>query len=155
MAKRFLPDHTFDLQPWHAAGNFERMPSIAAMAHHVEPSGVKSVAMGIFLADVAAKLLRPFPVYGDQPFAADTANCGILNILVDLCGVSLVMTTFLQRLDELLQIALNQPGRLPEIARALDALTNERLTERGRSILETGIDPGADDLWQSHGGRHE
>jgi hypothetical protein len=145
-----IPNCQFRIERHHAHANMEKLPSLRAMAFHMN-DGFGSAALGFFFGDVALKLLRPFPVYGRDLFAADPNQTLILNIADGLLpyspAASVTRTAFLSRLGEFLEIALNQPGRLPAIISNIDALTNVRLTERARTILMTGRDPGADDLW--------
>lgn len=149
-----IPDHEFRIERHHASANMEKLPSFRAMSFHMG-GGFGSATLGFFIGDVALKLLRPFPVYGGDPFAVDPNQTLILDIADGLLpyspAASVTRTAFLERVGEFLEIALNQPGRLPAIAVNIDGLTNARLTERARAILMTGRDPGADDLWPGCG----
>lgn len=145
-----LPAHQFNIEHHHSFANMERLPSFRMMAFHM-CGGFGSAVLGFFFGDVALKLLRPYPVYGNEPFVADPNQSLILDVADGLLpyspAASITRTAFLERIGEFLEIACNQPGRLPAIIANIDALTNARLTERAREILTTGRDPGADDLW--------
>jgi hypothetical protein len=135
---------------------------------HADPIGAGVFSLGALIGDAALKLLRPWPLYGSEAFAADPAQTMILDIadLLPLSpGAEYVRLSFLCRMGEFMEIVLHHPGRLPAIIANIDALTNARLTERAREILLTGIDPGASDLWvedrpswatvAAEGARHE
>lgn len=161
-----LPPHDFHIgENNHASIN--QLPSFRAMAFHVigkapmltpvihaDPIGAGVYSLGALIGDAALKLARPWPLYGNDAFAADPAQSLILDIADGLPlspGAEDVRFSFICRVGEFLEIALNHPGRLPAIISNIDTLTNARLTERARAILTTGCDHGADDLWQLDG----
>lgn len=157
-----LPPHDFHIGENNRA-NITQLPNFRAMAFHVigkapmltpvihvDPLGAGVFNLGLLIGDAALKLLRPWPVYGSDVFVADPAQGLVLDIAERLPvspGADAVRSSFLCRVGEFLEIALHQPGRLPEIIANIDALTNARLTERARETLITGVDPGAADLW--------
>lgn len=160
-----LPSHQFSIEHLWAAANIERLPNFRLMVIYtigkfpvqspvcIDKMGRGPATLGFFFGDVVLKLARPYPVYGSQPFVADP-NQGLLLDIADGMmplspATSLTWTAMLERVGEFLEIALNQPRRLPAIITSIDALTNERLTERARAILLTGDDPGYADLWES------
>ncbi|MDK9704011.1 MAG: hypothetical protein OEL20_12815 [Sulfuritalea sp.] len=175
-----LPPHDFHIGENNHA-HIGQLPSFRAMAFHVigkapmltpvihvDPIGMGVYSLGALIGDAALKLLRPWPLYGSDAFAADPAQSLILDI-ADLLPLPPVATgvrfSFICRMGEFLEIALHHPGRLPAIIANIDALTNARLTERARETLLTGIDPGVSDLWiedrpawataPAEGARHE
>ena len=169
-----LPPHDFHIGENNHA-HIGQLPNFRAMAFHVigkapmltpvihaDPIGAGVYSLGALIGDAALKLLRPWPLYGSDAFAADPAQMLILEI-ADALPLSPVAenvrSSFICRMGEFLEIALHHPGRLVAIIANIDALTNARLTERARGILATGIDPGADDLWSSEtpatGAHHE
>lgn len=157
-----LPPHDFHIGENNHA-HIGQLPNFRAMAFHVigkapmltpvihaDPVGMGVYSLGALIGDATLKLLRPWPVYGYDAFAADPAQALILEIAdaLPLSPVAeSVRLSFFCRMGEFLEIALHHPGRLPAIIANIDALTNERLTERARETLLTGIDPGAADLW--------
>lgn len=158
-----LPRHDFHIGEDDEA-SIKQLPNLRTMAFHVvgrapittsaiasDPVGTGSYALGAFVGDAALKLLRPWPVASTDVVEIDTAQFIIGEIGDGLLPLSPaaeeVRVAFLFRLGEFLEIALNQPQRLPEIVAKIDALTNARLTERARAILTRGEDPGAGDLW--------
>lgn len=162
-----LPAHDFHIGE-NSRAHIDQLPNFRAMAFHVigkaprptpavpiDAFGMGPYVLGHFIGDAVLKLLRPWPVYGADGFAADPAQGLIEDIADGLLPVSpaadAVRGAFHCRIGELLEIALHQPGRLPAIIANIDALTNARLTERARAILLTGCDPGAADLWESAG----
>ena len=176
-----LPPHDFHIGENNHA-HIGQLPNFRAMASHVigkapmltpvihaDPIGAGVYSLGALIGDAALKLLRPWPLYGNDAFATDPAQTLILDIADGLLplppAAEGVRFGFLCRVAEFLEIALNHPGRLPAIIANIDALTNERLTERARETLLTGIDPGASDLWvedrpdwataPAEGNRHE
>jgi hypothetical protein len=157
-----LPPHGFRIGENNHA-SISQLPSFRAMALHVvgkapmltpvihaDPIGAGPYSLGALIGDAALKLLRPWPLYGNDAFAADPSQSLILEI-ADALPLSPVAEnvrwSFLCRVGEFLEIALNHPGRLPAIIANIDNLTNARLTERARETLLTGIDPGTNDLW--------
>lgn len=161
-----LPSHAFHIGENNLA-SISQLPSFRAMAFHVigkapmltpivhaDPIGAGGYSLGALIGDAALKLLRPWPLYGNDAFAADPAQTLILEIsdALPLSPVAEnVRHSFLCRIGEFLEIALHHPARLPAIIANIDALTNARLTERARAVLTTGCDHGADDLWQLDG----
>lgn len=161
-----LPPHDFHIGENNHA-TIGQLPNFRAMAFHVigkapmltpvihaGPIGMGVYSLGALIGDAALKLLRPWPLYGSDAFAADPAQSLILDIADSLPlspGATGVRLSFICRMGEFLEIALHHPGRLPTIIANIDALTNARLTERARAILMTGRDPGADDLWPGCG----
>ena len=157
-----LPPHDFHIGENNQA-HISQLPGFRAMAFHVigkapmltpvihaDPIGAGVYSLGALIGDAALKLLRPWPLYGSDAFAADQAQALILEIAdaLPLAPVAAnVRFSFHCRMGEFLEIALHHPGRLPAIIANIDALTNTRLTERARETLLTGIDPGAADLW--------
>ena len=157
-----IPPHVFRIGEGNCA-NIGQLPNFRAMAFHVigkapmltpaihdDPIGMGVYSLGGLIGDAALKLLRPWPLYGSDAFAADPAQSLILDIAESLPlspGADGVRLSFVCRMGEFLEIALHHPGRLPAIIANIDALTNARLTERARETLLTGIDPGAADLW--------
>lgn len=126
------------------------MPTPAAPSDEV---GMGLHALGRLVADAYLKLSRPW-----QRSATDWLGCfesaapleleAIADGLLPLSpSVEAVRSAYLSRIDEFIGIALHMPNHLPGIVARIDLLTNERLTERARAILETGIDPGEADLW--------
>lgn len=160
-----LPPHDFHIGENNHA-HVRQLPNFRLMALHVigkaplttpavpvDPFGMGPYYLGGFIGDAALKLLRPWPLYGADPFAADPAQ-GLIEDIADgllplTPAAEAVRASFLCRIGEFLEIALHLPGWLPEIIANIDALTNARLTERARAILITGIDPGTGDLWES------
>lgn len=157
-----LPPHDFHIGDNNHA-SIDQLPNFRAMAFHVigkapmltpvihaDPIGMGVYSLGALIGDAALKLLRPWPLYSSDAFAADPAQSLILDI-ADSLPLSPVATgvrfSFICRMGEFLEIALHHPGRLPAIIANIDALTNARLTERARQTLLSGIDPGAADLW--------
>ncbi|MBI5786586.1 MAG: hypothetical protein HZA64_14120 [Rhodocyclales bacterium] len=166
MAKRFLPDHEFHIGENDEA-HIGQFPNLRSMALHVvgkapaqmpdgsiDPEGMGMYALGQLIGDAHFKLMRPWPTSSTEWFGL--LQSGPDNSQIDIIAdamlplslrASTVRVVFLYRVGAFLDIALHWPERLPAIIAALDALTNERLTERARAILETGTDPGAGDLW--------
>ncbi|MCX7166495.1 MAG: hypothetical protein NTV11_09495 [Rhodocyclales bacterium] len=157
-----LPPHDFHIGENNSA-HIGQFPNFRAMAFHVigkapmltpvihcDPCGMGVYSLGALIGDAALKLLRPWPLFGSDAFAADPAQMLILEI-ADALPLSPVAenvrVSFLCHMGEFLEIVLHHPGRLPAIIANIDALTNARLTERARETLMTGIDPGASDLW--------
>lgn len=163
-----LPDHTFRIGEAGSA-NITQIPNLRPLAFHVvgkapapmpdgriDTWGMGTIALGLLIGDAHLKLMRPWPTSMAEWWElmkSGPAGNEIARIADGLLPLSPkaepVRDAFLSRVNEFLDIALHRPDRLPAIITALDALTNERLTERARAILETGIDPGADDLWPS------
>ncbi|MDP1611709.1 MAG: hypothetical protein Q8M11_11685 [Sulfuritalea sp.] len=160
-----LPPHDFHIGENNHA-TIGQLPNFRAMAFHVigkapmltpvihsDPIGMGVYSLGALIGDAALKLLRPWPLYGRDAFAADPAQSLILDIADGLLPLSPaaepVRFAFLCRMGEFMDIATHHPGRLVAIIANIDALTNARLTERAREILTTGTDPGAGDLWAS------
>jgi hypothetical protein len=157
-----LPPHDFHIGENNHA-TIGQLPNFRAMAFHVigkapmltpvihaDPIGAGVYALGALIGDAALKMLRPWPLYGSDSFAADPAQALILEIADALPlspAAENVRSSFLCRMGEFAEIALHHPGRLPTIIANIDALTNARLTERARETLLTGIDSGASDLW--------
>ncbi|MDP3494219.1 MAG: hypothetical protein Q8R82_13995 [Hyphomonadaceae bacterium] len=158
-----LPPHDFHIGENNSA-HIGQLPNFRAMAFHVigkapmltpvihaDPIGAGVYSLGALIGDATLKLLRPWPLYGNDAFAADPAQSLILDIVDTMMplspGADGVRFSFICRMGEFLEIALHHPGRLPAIIASIDALTNARLTERARETLITGIDPGASDLW--------
>lgn len=164
-----LPPHDFHIGENNQA-HIGQLPSFRAMAFHVigkapmltpvihaDPIGAGVYSLGALIGDAALKLLRPWPLYGSEAFAADPAQSLILDIADGLLPLSPaaepVRFAFLCRMGEFMDIATHHPGRLAAIIASIDALTNARLTERARAILTTGNDPGVNDLWPAMGGQ--
>lgn len=162
-----LPSHDFHIGENNSA-HIGQLPSFRAMAFHVlgkapfptpavpvDSFGMGPYVLGRFVGDATLKLLRPWPVYGADPFVADPSQGLIEDIADGLLPLSpasdAVRCSFYCRIGEFLEIALHQPGRLTAIVANIDALTNARLTDRARAILLTGDDPGHADLWESVG----
>jgi len=163
---RFLPDHAFHIGENDAA-HIGQFPNLRAMAFyvvgkaplplpdaHVDFTGMGVAALGGLIGDAYLKLIRPWPAsqieWGqcEQPGADDSDIEIIADAMLPLSPrASTVRVAFLHRVGAFADIALHCPERLPSIVAALDVLTNARLTERARTILETGIDPGTADLW--------
>jgi len=157
-----LPDHVFRIGEGGEA-HVGQLPNLRAMAFHVigkapvplaggyvDTLGMGPYALGSLIGDAHLKLMRPWPAADGDWFPR--ADAGYLLAIADgMMPLSpkadAVRAAFLYRLGEFMDIALHRPELLPGIAARLDTLTNERLTERARGILETGIDPGATDLW--------
>lgn len=166
MAKRFLPDHAFHIGE-NDESHIGQFPNLHAMALYVvgkapaqmpdgsiDPEGMGMYALGRLIGDAHFKLMRPWPTSTTEWFKLMQSgpDDSHIEIVADVMlprspRASAVRVAFLYRIGAFLDIALHWPGRMQAIIAALDALTNERLTERARAILETGIDPGADDLW--------
>lgn len=161
-----LPPHDFHIGENNHA-HIGQLPNFRAMAFHVigkapvltpvthaDWVGMGACSLGALIGDAALKLMRPWPCYGSNAFAADPLNSLILDIADGLLPLSPAATdvrvSFIWRMSEFLDIALHHPGRLPAIIAAIDALTNARLTKRARETLTTGIDPGSADLWVSN-----
>lgn len=162
-----LPPHGFRIGENNQA-HIGQLPSFRAMAFHVigkapmltpvihaDPIGAGVYSLGGLIGDAALKLLRPWPLYGSEAFAADPAQSLILDIADGLLPLSPaaepVRFAFLCRMGEFMDIATHHPGCLAAIIACIDALSNARLTERARAILTTGNDPGANDLWPAMG----
>lgn len=159
---RFLPDHVSRIGEGGEA-HVDQLPNLRAMAFHVigkapaprvdgivDALGMGVYALGAFIGDVHLKLMRPWSAGPEQWEAHGDAGdiAGIIDLLLPLSPkASAVREAFLYRVGEFMDIALHRSEWLPAIIAALDRLTNERLTERARAILEIGIDPGAGDLW--------
>lgn len=172
MSNRTAPSNTLPRHDFHIGesnhASISQLPNFRAMALHVigkapmmtpvihaDPIGAGVYSLGALIGDAALKLLRPWPLYGNDAFAADPAQTLILDIADGLLPLPSAAEgarfSFLCRMTEFLEIALNHPGRLPAIIANVDKLSNERLTERARETLLSGIDPGTDDLWQVDG----
>lgn len=164
-----LPAHDFHIGENDRA-SLDQLPAFRPMVFFVigkaprpmHGSEIDTLGLGVFslgglIGDVLFKLMRPWPLADNQwflPFAVDNY---IVDNYIDDIGDGLlplsprlecVRHAYLVRVCELLDIGLHWPERLPGILANIDALTNDRLTERARMILETGIDPGVFDLWQ-------
>lgn len=168
LAKPFpLPPHDFHIGEDNSA-NIGQFPNLRPLAFFVigkaplpplpdgtiDTWGTGTYALGSLIADAHLKLMRPWAMNATE--WQELANSGldgneieaIADVLLPLSPKARpVRFAFLSRIGEFLDIALHRPDRLPSIIAAIDALTNERLTQRARAILETGIDPGACDLW--------
>lgn len=162
-----LPDHVFRIGEDNEA-HVGQLPNFRYLAFRaigkapapmpdgsVDTTGLGIHALGRLIGDACLKLARPWPLAPGEQFAVAPAQGLIVEIADGLLPLSpksdAVRPDFLFRMGEFLGIALRQPERLPAIIANIDALTNVRLTERAREILNTGIDPGAADLWQSAG----
>lgn len=161
-----LPDHVFRIGENGHAG-IDQFPNLRQMAFHVvgkaprplpdgkaDTWGMGTYALGLLIGDAHFKLMRPWvtsPAEWRELMGSGQDSNEIAGIADGLLPLSPpaepVRDAFLHRIGEFLDIALHRPDRLPSIIAAIDALTNERLTQRARAILETGIDPGANDLW--------
>lgn len=157
-----LLDYAFRIGEGGEAG-IDQLPNLRTMAFYVigkapapptdgriDTVGMGPGALGGLIGDAYLKLKRPWPTVSAQwETYADAGEVGdIIDRLLPLSPkADAVRVAFLYRVGEFVDIALRHPDRMPAIIAALDALTNARLTERARVILETGIDPGADDLW--------
>jgi hypothetical protein len=157
-----LPDHVFRIGEGGEA-HVGQLPNLRAMAFHVigkapvplagghvDTLGMGPYALGSLIGDAHLKLMRPWPGADDGLF--HRADAGYLQTIADgMVPLSpmadAVRAAFLYRVGEFMDVALHRPAEMPEIIARLDTLTNERLTDRARAILETGIDPGAADLW--------
>lgn len=157
-----LPNHVFRIGESGEA-HVGQLPNLRAMAFHVigkapvppaggyvDTLGMELYALGSLIGDAHLKLMRPWPATAGDWFPR--ADAGYLLAIADgMMPLSpkadAARAAFLYRLGEFMDIALHRPVLLPGVVVRLDALTNERLTERARGILETGIDPGAADLW--------
>lgn len=161
-----MPDCVFRIgEGGHA--NIGQFPNLRAMAFYVigkapvpMPDGVVDwlgmgpFALGGLIGDASLKLVRPWPTTAAEwvglmqqgPDGSEIST--IIDAMLPLSPkASSVRSAFLYRVGEFMDVALHRPERLPAIIAALDALTSERLTERARAIMQTGIDPGAADLW--------
>lgn len=158
-----LPAHQFNIENTCVDANIERLPSFRRMITYaigkfprhspvcIDKIGAGPTVLGFLFGDVVLKLARPYPVYANECYVADPLQ----RLIVDAADSLLPLTpatsnareALLTRAGEFIEIALNQPGRLPAIIANIDALTNLRLTERARAILLTGDDPGHSDLW--------
>lgn len=156
-----LPPHDFRIGENNQA-SIDQLPNFLEMAPCVigkAPSSYGELAvigegphaLGALIGDAALKLLRPWPQYCNEAFMIEQAPRLVLDIADSLRMLSPiadgVLTSFLCRMGEFMDIVLEHPGWLPAIIANIDTLTNARLTERAREILITGIDPGAADLW--------
>jgi len=165
-----LPDHTFRIGDGGEA-HVGQFPNLRVMAFYVvgkapvplpggevDTLGMGPFALGALIGDAHLKLMRSPQLSPDQwELWADVGEiAAIIDTMLPLSPkADAVRAAFLYRVGEFMDLALHRPELLPEIIARLDALTNERLTERARAILETGIDPGTDDLWDSNeGGAH-
>lgn len=121
----------------------------------VDTLGTGPFALGRLIGDAYLKVTRPGPLPPDALLDTTLAGGNIDDIADVLLPLSprakYTRAAFLARVEEFIEIALNYPEHLPPIIANLDALTNERLTERAREILTTGIDPGDNDLWRAVG----
>lgn len=160
-----LPAHDFHIgENDHAC--LDQLPPFRPMAFFVigknpvqfrdgrpDTMGLGVISLGWLIADALFKLMRPWPLAGDQLFIPDAGDNYIDDIGDGLLPLSpkveYVRHAYLSRVCELLDIGLHSPERLPAIIANIDALTNERLTERARAILLIGDDPGHADLWES------
>ena len=165
LSNRQLPSHEFHIgEDDHAS--ITQLPPFRPMSFFVigkdqrpvpgsdfDPLGLGVIALGVLMADALFKLMRPWPLRAGQTFIPDAAGNYVDEIgdsLSPLTGkTEYVKHAYLSRVCELLDIGLHRPDQLLAIIARIDGLTNARLTERARVILETGIDPGCDDLWQS------
>jgi hypothetical protein len=166
MAKRVLPDHAFHIGE-NNESHIGQFPNLRAMALYVvgknplqmpdgysDPEGMGVWALGGLIGDAHLKLMRPWPTSTTEWFQLTQSgpDDNHIEIIADAMlplspMASTVRVAFLYRIGAFLDIALHWPARMQAVAVAVDALTNERLTERAEAILETGIDPGAEDLW--------
>jgi hypothetical protein len=162
----FLPGHAFHIGE-NDESHIGQFPNLRAMALYVvgknplpmpdgyaDPEGMGVWALGGLIADAHLKLMRPWPTSTTEWFQLMQSgpDDNHIEIIADAMlplspRASTVRVAFLYRIGAFLDIALHWPERLPAIIAALDALTNARLTERARAILEAGTDPGAEDLW--------
>ena len=154
-----LPQHAFKIgnDGYACIGqlpNFRPMVSyVVGKAPLFDGDGVGGgpTVLGSFIADAALKFLRPWPVTDGAQFKSDPAQSLLADIEARLRPTppvgELARDAFFCRIGEFMQIAVNRPCMLTDLAASIDRLTNERLTERAAAILATGIDPGADDLW--------
>lgn len=158
-----LPDHTFRIGEGGEA-HVGQFPNLRIMAFYVvgkapvslpggevDTLGMGPFALGALIGDAHLKLMRPWPLSPDQ--WASHADVGEIDVIANAMlplspKADAVRVAFLYRIGEFMDLALHRPELLPGLAGRIDAMTNERLTERARAILETGIDPGAADLWQ-------
>lgn len=134
--------------------SLDQLPNFKRLAFHVtgKADGCGLYAPGGLISDAFLKLNRPWPVDAAAPYESDPCSSWLMELadgLPDSPGLDGMRSAFLFRVGEFLDIATNCPARLPAIFAGIDALTNERLTERCRAILETGRDPGEGDLWMA------
>lgn len=111
-----------------------------------------SLALGVLIGDACLKLLRIRPrAANDLQGGEIMSEIGsVIDLMLPLSSYAwATREAFLFRFGEFAHIALHHPCRLTSIIANVDSLTNDRLTERARAIVATGIDPGAADLWQS------
>ena len=129
----------------------------------IDTLGLGPFSLGALIGDACLKLLRPWPVGAGErhrdrgPFSEISS---VIDLMLPLSPkAAATREAFLFRLGEFVNIGLHQPDLVPGIIANIDALTNARLTERAQAIVDTGIDPGADDLWSSEtlaaGAHHE
>lgn len=129
----------------------------------IDTLGLGPFALGALIGDACLKLLRPWPLeagerYNERgPFSEISS---VIDLMLPLSPkAAATREAFLFRLGEFVNIGLHRPGQLPAIIANIDTLTNARLTERARAIVDTGIDPGGNDLWSIDvlctGVRHE
>ena len=161
-----LPDHVFRIGEGDRAG-IDQLPSLRPLAFFVvgkapallpdggvDTFGMGTYAMGLLIGDACLKLMRPWAM-GSAEWLDLMKSDPVSNEPGDIADSLMplspkaepVRAAFRYRISEYLDITLHRPDLLPSIIAAIDALTNERLTQRARAILETGIDPGVDDLW--------
>jgi len=117
----------------------------------IDTLGLGPFSLGALIGDACLKLLRPWPLEADERHS-DRGPFSEISSIIDLMlplspKAAATREAFLFRLGEFVNIGLHQPDRLPAIIANIDALTNARLTERARAIVDTGIDPGVNDLW--------
>lgn len=116
----------------------------------IDTLGLAPFSLGALIGDACLKMLRPWPLAGGDrgPFSEISS---VIDLMLPLSPkAAATREAFLLRLGEFMVIGLHQPDRLQAIIASIDALTNARLTERARAIMDTGIDPGANDLWSSN-----
>ena len=146
-----IPDHAFRIGEGESA-HIGQFPNLRALAFHVASKGpYEMCSLGVLIGDAALKFLRPWPVKdGLEERALDPSPTIILDVIDLLYPLSakadLVRVATLCRVAEFLDFLLIHPERAPELVRRLDGLSHQRLTDRARSILETGEDPGEHDL---------
>lgn len=162
----FLPDHAFHIgEDGHAS--IDQFPALRPLAFYVigkapmppedcggqvDTLGTGRFALGALFADAHLKLMRPWPLASGEPYVIGADDASEIGAICDQLQPAYFKTdatkaAFLGRIGEFMDIALHHPERLPAIIAAIDVLTNERLTARARAVLESGIDPGRNDLW--------